>query len=353
MLRRIPWRGVLTALAILATLFVLSSCASAEDYPQTTIDPGGDAADVIHGIYSLVWWLAVVVFVLVEGAIIFIMFRYRGGKKGPSERPSPVHGNTRLEIIWTVIPAIVLIIIAVPTLRGIATLAEQQTGPDVFHVDVYGQQFFWQFEYPELIKPDGSVVVTTGTMNIPVDRRVELTIHSRDVIHSFWVPRLNGKMDAIPGTPNHLWIEADEADTYLGQCAEFCGLAHADMRFQVTAMEEADFNQWRDSQISPSASGGDSGGEEDPQMAQALQMIETVCAACHTVDGTSAAGTVGPDLSHFASLPSIPGGLENNEENLRKWLENPPAVKPGTAMPNLNLTEEQIDALVAYLYTLE
>lgn len=352
MLRRVPWRGVFSVLAVLATLMVLTSCASGEEFPQTTIDPAGEAAEEIQSVYTLVWWLSAVVFVLVEGALIFILFRYRGGKKRPNERPAPIHGNVRLEIIWTIIPAIILVVILVPTLRGIVTLSETKTGPDVFRVDVYGQQFFWQFEYPDLIKPDGTPVVTTGTMNIPVDRRVEIRLHSRDVIHSFWVPRLAGKTDVVPGNVNHMWLEADTAGTYQGQCAEFCGLSHANMRFQVNAMAADQFNQWMNSQVSASNASGGGGGETD-LVAQGKQIVETVCSACHTVAGTSANGTVGPELSHFTTIPTIAGVLENNKENLRKWLENPPAVKPGTAMPNLNLSQEQIDALVAYLYTLK
>lgn len=347
MLRRIPLRGAasLAAVAVLL-LLVLTGCASAEDNPQTTIDPAGAAGEVIQEIYALIWWLAVVVFILVEGALLYVIFKFRGGARKINGRPVPVHGNTRLEIIWTVIPAIILVIIAVPTLQGIATLNEDQE--DALQVTVIANQFFWQFEYPEILDANGEPLLVSGEMHIPIDQRVELTITSNDVIHSFWVPRLHGKLDAIPGNENHMWLEADMVDTFEGQCAEFCGLAHALMRFTVVSHEQADFDAWTQERT---ASGGGEGG--DDLAAQGQEIVESTCAACHTVAGTSAAGTVGPELTGFASHPQIAGVLENTPENLHEWLEDPPAVKPGTGMPNLGLTEQQIEALTAYLYTLE
>lgn len=344
MLRRVPFRLVLSIATILVVL-ALTGCASAEDNPQTTIDPGGAAADIVQDIYALIWWLAVAVFVLVQGALLYVLWRYRAKKdRDPSDRPTPVHGNTRLEIIWTVIPAVILVVIAVPTIRGIVDLAERQEDPaDAMQVNVIANQFFWEFEYPDILNDEGEPVTSTGMLNIPVGERVELTLHSNDVIHSFWAPRLGGKTDTIPGHENHMWIEANEADTYAGQCAEFCGTAHALMSFDVVAMEEAEFADWRDQQVAP---------PEDPEEL-ALELIESTCASCHLVEGTSAQGTVGPALDGFANQDMIADEVENNEENLRDWLADPPAVKPGTEMPNLGLSEQEIDALVEYLYTLE
>lgn len=348
MLRRIPLRGAASLAAVgVLLLLVLAGCASAEDNPQTTIDPAGAAAEVIQEIYALIWWLAAVVFILVEGALLFVLWKFRGGARKVNGRPVPVHGNTRLEIIWTVIPAIILVIISVPTLQGIATLAEEEE--DAFQVRVIANQFFWQFEYPEIMDANGEPVMVSGEMHIPVDQRIELTLVSNDVIHSFWVPRLGGKMDAIPGRENRMWFEADAADTYEGQCAEFCGLAHALMRFTVVSHEQADFDAW----VAEQASGGDGGDGGDDLAAQGLEIMESTCAACHTVAGTSAQGAVGPELTNFASNPQIAGVLENTPENLHEWLADPPAVKPGTAMPDLGLTDQQIEALTEYLYTLE
>ncbi|MEZ4523221.1 MAG: cytochrome c oxidase subunit II [Thermomicrobiales bacterium] len=341
MLRRVPVRLVLFALLTFMIPMILTACAGGVDNPQSTIDPAGAAADEIVDIYSLIWWLAVVVFVLVEGALIFAIFKFRNNKKLINGRPAPVHGNTRLEIIWTMIPAVILAVIAVPTIQGIATLAEQDD--DAFQVRVIGNQFFWEFEYPDIVGADGAPLKVTDELHIPVDTRVQITLVSNDVIHSFWVPRLAGKTDAIPGRTNHMWLEAEDVGTYEGQCAEFCGTAHALMRFSVVADTQEDFDDWvATSQSTPS----------DPVEA-GKQIVESVCATCHLVEGTSAQGNIGPELTNFANNDQIAGVLENNEENLRAWLHDPPAVKPGTAMPNLGLSETQIDALVAYLYTLD
>ncbi|CAN5647453.1 cytochrome c oxidase subunit II [soil metagenome] len=334
-------RLVLFALVTLLVSALLTACGGAEDNPQTTVAPAGPAADSIQEIYNLIWVLAAIVFVLVEGALIYAIFKFRGNRKMINGRPAPVHGNTRLEIIWTIIPAVILAVIAVPTIQGIATMAERDD--DAFHVRVIGNQFFWEFEYPDIIGPDGTPLKVVDEMHIPVDTRIEITLESNDVIHSFWVPRLAGKTDAIPGRQNPMWLEASETGTYLGQCAEFCGTAHADMRFVVIADTQEDFDDWvTTSQSTPS----------DPVEA-GLQIMETVCASCHLVEGTSAQGLVGPELTNFANNDQIADVVDNNEENLRAWLANPQEVKPGTAMPNLGLTEAQIDALVAYLNTLD
>lgn len=343
MQRRVTFRLILFALAALTIPALLAACgAAADDNPQTTFDPAGPAAREIDSIYRLIWWLAVAVFVLVEAALIFAIFRFRKNKNLINGRPAPVHGNTRLEIIWTIIPAIILVIIAVPTVQGIATLAERDD--DAFQVTVYGNQFYFEFEYPDIIGADGQPLRVVDEMHIPADTRIQLKLISNDVIHSFWVPRLAGKMDLIPGRENHMWFQADEPGTYLGQCAEFCGEAHALMRLTVVADTQEDFDDWVAQQRQPPP--------DDPVVA-GQQIMETICATCHLVEGTAAQGTIGPELTTFATQPDIAGVVENNEENLHAWLADPPAVKPGTAMPNLGLSEQQIEALIAYLYTLD
>lgn len=339
--RRVPVKLVLFALVSLIIPAILTACGGADDNPQSTIDPAGPAADDINNIYNLLWVLGAIVFVLVEGALIYAIFRFRGNKKLINGRPAPVHGNTRLEIIWTVIPAVILAVIAIPTIQGIATLAE--TDDEAFQINVIGNQFFWEFEYPDIVGPEGTPLTTTNEMHVPVNTRIELTLLSNDVIHSFWVPRLAGKTDAIPGRENTMWLEADEVGTYVGQCAEFCGTEHAQMRFTVVADTEEDFNTWvENSRSLPS----------DPVEA-GLAIMESTCAGCHLVEGTAAQGNVGPELTNFANNDQIAGVVPNTEENLRAWLANPQDVKPGTAMPNLGLSQGEIDALVAYLNTLD
>lgn len=338
MLRHVPRRAVTIALLILLSV-VLTSCYSADSYPQSSLDAGGAHTARINDVYALVWWGSVVVFILVEGLLLFSIFKFRGEPKTAHGRPVPVHGNNRLEIIWTVVPAVILAIIAVPTLQIISELAEEPPPEESLRVDVYGHQFFWEFQYPDL------GVSTTNEMHIPLDTRIDIRLHSGDVIHSFWVPQLAGKTDVIPGTENRMWFEADQPGTYLGQCAEFCGLAHYNMLMSVVAEPQQEFDDWVAEQTAPPSDEG------DPEAGLAL--METMCAACHLVEGTAAQGAVGPELTHFASEDMIADVLENNEENLAAWLDDPPGIKPGTAMPALPLSEADIANLVAYLTTLE
>lgn len=334
MLRHVPGRVVAIVLLILMG-GILASCGGADDYAQTTLESAGPNAARINDVYALIWWAAVVVFVLVQGLLVYSIFKFRGEPKTAHGRPVPVHGNNKLEILWTVIPAIVLAIIAVPTLQIISELAETPTGDDVLVVEVTGHQFFWSYFYPDL------GVTATNEMHIPVNTRVDVRLHSADVIHSFWVPQLAGKVDAIPGNENHMWLEADEPGTYLGQCAEFCGLAHYNMLLSVVAESQQEFDDWVATQLAPPEDGG------DPERGE--QIIVQMCGACHTVDGTAAQGAIAPNLTDYWQNSDIAGVLENNPENLAIWLADPPAVKPGTQMPNMNLNETQIQDLVAFL----
>lgn len=337
MLRRVP-RWIAAVLLIVVIGGLLTACGSAEDYPQTTLEAAGPHNERILDVYALVWYGSIVVFFLVEGLLIFSIFKFRGEPKTAHGRPVPVHGNNRLEIIWTVIPAIILAIIAVPTLQVISDLSEAP-GDDDMVINVIGHQFFWEFQYPDL------GVNTTNEMHIPVGQRVQINLDSADVIHSFWVPQLAGKTDAIPGDDNSMWLEADAPGTYLGQCAEFCGLAHYQMLMTVVADNQQDFDAWVAEELAPPPAEGDP--------AEGLAIVESQCAACHMVEGTSAQGQVGPALTGFASREQIAGVIENTPENLAAWLEDPPAIKPGTGMPDLPLSEADILNLVAYLETLE
>jgi cytochrome c oxidase subunit 2 len=336
MLRRVPLRAIASMLLLVAIGGLLASCGvgDAANDPQTTIDPAGEAGDIIQDIYALIWWLAVIVFILVEGLLVFAIFKFRKAPKTIHGRPAPVHGNAKLEVIWTVIPAVILVIIAIPTLQGISDLSEKND--DAFRINVYGNQFFWEFEYPEYDN-----LTVTEEFHFPAGQRIDLYLYSNDVIHSFWVPRLNGKTDAIPGNENHMWIQADETGTFIGQCAEFCGVSHALMTITAVADTPADFEAWvAEQQAAP----------DDPALA-GQEVFGTKCTTCHKSAEYPDGGSVGPSLVGFAERPMIAGVLENTPDNLRAWLTNPPAEKPGTIMPNLGLPAEEIDWLIAYLET--
>ena len=325
-------------LALVALALGLAACASPTDDPQSTITQAGKANERIWDVYNILWILSAIVFVLVEGMLVYTIWRFRHRPRTAHGRPVPIHGNTKLEIIWTIIPAIIIAGIGIPTLQVLAELSDSPDDASNIEVQAIGHQFFFEFRYPEGVN-------SSNVLHIPEDTYIDLKLQSDDVIHSFWVPHLNGKTDMVPGRINPMWLRADDPGTYAGQCAEFCGLGHALMKFKVEVHTQADYETWIQEQLNPSTAAGDPAAGE--------QIVTGgPCAACHTVEGTSAQGSVGPELTDFADLPQIAGVVENNEDNLRAWLANPPAVKPGTAMPNLNLSQVDINNLVAYLETL-
>jgi cytochrome c oxidase subunit 2 len=210
------------------------------------------------------------------------------------------------------------------------------------HVKIVGHQWWWEFEYPEF------KFTTANELHLPANAIVSVDLESVDVIHSFWVPQLGGKTDAIPGRTNQMWFQAGQIGTFHGQCAEFCGIQHADMRFSVVVEPEDQFRAWVERQQAQVAA-------KSGAAAQGEQVFMTgACIGCHTIDGTKAVGKVGPNLTHFASRDTFAGGsMANNTENLRRWLQNPEREKPGNMMKIVPLAPDQIEALIAYLQSLE
>jgi cytochrome c oxidase subunit 2 len=365
-------KRLLWAVALMAMVLVLGSCALDDggqtDLPQNTFDPAGPTAQKQKDLLVPVLWVAGIVFVLVEGGIVLIAIRYRR-RKGQERMPPQIHGNTRLEIGWTIAPAVVLAFVMVPTVGLIWELAERP--PDAMQITVKGYQWWWGFEYmDEDMQVDygqGGPIVTADVMVIPTDTTIDLSIESaggliggddpdHQVAHSFWAPRLFGKQDAMPGRTNHIVFAADEPGTYWGQCAEFCGLQHARMRFRIVALDEARWQSWVENQKQPAVE------PTDPLAKQGMDLFLNgvsgggQCTACHAIGGTEATSPAGPDLTHFAEPTHECFAGCNWEttdvESLKAWLRNPPAVKLGSKMPSYDLTEDEIDALTAYLLSL-
>lgn len=342
------WRTKALLLALFLFGALLSvACQETSSTPQSTFGTQGDHAREVQDLFVPVIWLAVAVFVLVEGLLIYALFRFRA--KAGQPRPAQIHGNTKLELVWTIVPVLLLAGIAVPTLSTIYKHA-QDPRPGALEIRVKAHQWWWQFEYPE------SQIITANEMHIPVGRQVSVLLESEDVIHSFWVPQLAGKQDIIPTHTNRRVFTALTPGTYLGQCAEFCGASHANMRFRVMAHTPEDYDAWVAAQKAPAP---------EPTTLLAIQGKElfgkSACIGCHTVDSIpQARGIIGPNLSHIGSRETIAAGiLDNTPESMAKWLKDPPAVKPnrgtkpGFAMPNLNLTDEQVSQLVAFLESLK
>jgi len=369
--------------------------------PLTSLAPEGPSAESIQQLLVPVTSIAAVVFVLVIGAIVFISWKFRERKDSdPDEFPSQIHGKTTLEIGWTILPALILAGIAVGTVMTIINLNREE--PNAIKVQVAGQQWWWQYKY-DLNSDgnfDGPEDITTATeLVIPAGKPVQVTTTSNDVIHSFWIPGLNGKKDAVPGLYNPLKLQADEPGVFRGQCTEFCGLSHANMRMLVRAVSSSDYDAWVRNQLKDHAS-----DPTNPVAAEGKKVWQALCAQCHVIKGINDAkmketppplvAGVAPDLTHFMTRGTFAGSIFNlyepvssdgqplpmsdvaaagdpgavltggpvntatvNRVTLEAWLRNAPALKPmypqgGRGMPNLNLTEEQIDQLVAFLETL-
>lgn len=321
-------------LAALVGALLVAGCARA---PQSILDPAGPVARAQYRLFTFDVAMVTGIGVVMAFLILYAVFRFR--RRGSAGGlPPQVDGNRRLEIGWTLAAVLVLVPLAVEPIKDEFALAAPLPGQDVLQVRVVGHQWWWEFEYPDL------GIVTANELHIPTGQPVQLTITSADVLHSFWVPRLGGKMDAVPGRQNKLWLQADEPGTYLGQCAELCGTSHANMRLRVIAQTAAEFEAWVRTRQNPVTQ------PQSDLAARGQAKFQQTCAACHTVDGTPAKGKVGPNLTGVGSRTTIAAGmLQNTDENLARWLQNPPAVKPGALMPNLNLKKEEIEALVAYL----
>lgn len=217
---------------------------------QNTFAPEGEVADKQRDLFVIVTIIATLILIGVSAALVYIMVRYRR-RSDDEPPPKQVHGNTRLELAWTIAPALLLLVIAVPTVTGIIDLGREPKA-DALHVHVIASRFSWSFEYtdPEFADADGDPL-RSAELHIPVDREIGVELESQDVIHSFWVPKLAGKLDVMPGRNNRMWFNATKAGTYSAQCAEFCGIGHSVMRFSVVAQEEADFQAWVDEQLAP------------------------------------------------------------------------------------------------------
>ncbi len=305
---------------------------------MTTVAPKSDLGRAIHDLFMNISGWALLIFVVVEALLIAVAFAFRD-RPGRGE-PRPVHGHLGLEIAWTLVPVIIVVSIAVPT---IATVFKTQATPprESLVVEVVGHQWWWEVRYPSL------GITTANELHLPAGRPISLHLKSADVIHSFWAPRLGGKRDLIPGRVNSLTFTVDGPGEYAGQCAEFCGVSHANMRLTVIAQSPVDFEAWTkrltSTPIPPSA-----------ETAKGLQAFTAAgCAACHTIQGV-AFGVIGPNLTHVGSRKTLAGGiLQNTPEALAAWLKDPPRIKPGVLMPKLPLTDDQNAALVAYLRSLK
>ncbi|MDA0700108.1 MAG: cytochrome c oxidase subunit II [bacterium] len=350
-------RWLQLGLLLAASVPLIAACEFSG--PQSALDPAGPVAQAQLDIFLWTYWLSWPVMIGVFGALIYALWRFRAkNAKDATAVPHQTHGNMRLEIAWTIIPVVLVVLVAVPTVRTVFQ-TEQRITPAMLSADDVivrstGYQWWFKFEYPEL------GIITANELIIPVGQRVVMALDSADVLHSFWVPRLAGKRDMIPNNDNQIWFIANEAGTYYGQCAELCLGAHAYMRFRVIAMERPDYDRWVAAFQNASQA---SLAQADPLVDRGRQLVaQKGCVACHVIDGYSAGATVGnpafPSLTNFGLRTTVGAALlDNTPENLAAWLRDPQALKPGNRMPTLwTATDpnrnDEIDAVVAYLLSL-
>jgi cytochrome c oxidase subunit 2 len=293
-------------------------------------------AGAISDLFVLVLIVCLIILFIVTAMVAFSLLRFRH-KPGQTD-PKPSHGNWKLETAWTVIPFFVLIWLLTLTARG---MKESDPPPDQkSDILVISHQWWWEAKYLK------NGVITANEIHIPVGVKQLLTLESADVIHDFWVPRLAPKMDIVPGHPNHLWLEADKAGSYLGTCSEFCG---AQQHFLIIAQSPNEFDAWQRQQTKTSAKPLTPSANTGSRIFQQM-----TCVNCHTVNGTPAKGQAAPDLTHFAGRQTLGAViLANTPENLSRWLKNPQDIKPAILMPDLKLTDSQVSDLTSYLESLQ
>jgi len=335
---------------ILAAIFSAAGSALADSHspdlsPTNIFAPDSTPA---HSIFRLsMFGLEVegAIFVVVFSLLAYAVVKFRQRKGDDDLEPPQVYGSNQMELAWTVLPVLIVVVLFLSTAQVIHRVQDAKRPDDAIQVTVTAHQFWWEYSYTQYD------FVASNELHVPVSdphhpTPTYLTLLSADVDHSFWVPRLAGKTDLIPNHPNSMWIDPQETGLFLGQCAQYCGVQHAKMLLRVYVQNRPDFDRWVHEQQQPAVS--------DPSVAAGRTMFQAkLCFICHTIRGTPAAGKVGPDLTHLMSRDTIgSGAVPNTPENLRKWIRNPGTFKPGSLMPPQDLTDQQLDQIAAYLETL-
>jgi cytochrome c oxidase subunit II len=329
--RRRAWRWSLT-------LALLAGCA--QEGAPSVLDPHGPGARRIEGLWWLMLWISVAVFGVVLAFLVAAVVKSR--RKGDASAAHPRWGEPFVVIGGIVVPSLILVAVFVVSLRDMAALSSPKPEPRIT-IEVVGHDWWWEVVYEE------AGAVTANEIHVPVGEPVRLELTTDDVIHSFWVPQLQSKTDLIPGQTNVMWLEADEPGRYRGQCAEYCGLQHANMIFYIVAEPAADFRTWLSEQAA------DAPEPQDFSAAAGREVfLDNTCAGCHAIRGTEATATLGPDLTHLAARDTIASGvLDNTRSDLATWIVDPQGVKPGATMPPTSLTADELENLLDYLEQLE
>jgi cytochrome c oxidase subunit II len=339
-------RRALKIIVVLSSSMTATLAQAVDSLSPTNIfAPASTPADTIFGLSIFVLAVTAAIFVIVFSLLLYAVVRFRKRADDDGREPPQVYGSNQVELAWTVIPILIVVALFMATARVIASIQRAEQPPNAVEVIAIGHQFWWEYRYPALH------VVTANELHVPVSDPAHPTptfikLLSADTDHSFWIPRLAGKTDLIPNRMNHTWIDPHETGIYVGQCAQYCGTQHAKMLLRVYVQSRDEFDRWIQEQSQVSHT-GDTASEGQ-------HIFETTaCINCHAISGTVADGRFGPDLSHLMSRDTIAAGAApNTPENLRRWIRNPEAIKPGSRMPAMELSDRELDAVTAYLTTL-
>jgi cytochrome c oxidase subunit II len=342
------FKTALLVSSLFSILFLISARLVFAQGPQSTpsiLAPASTPAREILGLSLFVLLITGAIFVSVAGLLVFVIVKFRARGAEADHEPAQVYGSTQVELAWTVIPVLIVVVLFLTTARIIFAIQDSPRPASALDVTVVGHQFWWEFRYPKLN------IVTANELHIPVSTHEQpeptyLRLLSADVDHSFWVPQLAGKTDLIPNHPNELWMDPAQPGLYVGQCAQFCGVEHAKMLIRVYVDTPEQFAAWVANQQRP--------GIEEESVAAGRKIFESeACVNCHSIVGTPAHGAFGPDLTHLMSRATLASGAAmNTPENLHAWIADPNTFKPGALMPAMQLSDHDTDLVVAYLETL-
>jgi len=352
-MREADWRAVVSRVAgvlvLLAGILLAAGLCVANtptNHPVPSIfEPHSTPAESIRHLSYFVLGITGLIFLVVFSLLSYAIVKFRNRVADSKREPAQVYGSTQIELAWTVIPILIVVVLFLATARVIHAIQDAPKPARRVEVTAIGHQFWWEFRYP------GLGIVTANELHVPVSDPAQptptfLKLLSADTDHSFWIPQLAGKTDLIPNRVNETWLDPQETGLFLGQCAQYCGTQHAKMLLRVYVDSTEDFNAWVRGQQQPS--------NYDEKEAAGRRVFEsTACLNCHAIAGTNGTGRFGPDLTHLMSRRTIAAGAaENTPENLRLWIQNPDAIKTGSLMPAMKLSDTELDALVRYLETL-
>jgi len=333
-------------IVIFAFLSTAAFAAASEPTNGTNIfAPASTPAKLVAHLSGFVLAITGIIFVVVCTLLVYSVIKFRGRAGDAGREPPQVYGSTQIELAWTIIPILIVVVLFLATARVIHAVQDAPQPPGAIEVTAIGHQYWWEFRYPKL------GVVTANELHIPVSDPANptptfLALLSADTDHSFWIPELAGKTDLVPNHPNRMWMDPQRTGIFLGQCAQYCGVQHAKMLLRVSVDSPEDFAAWVRGQQQPAV--------QDASVAAGRQVFESnACMNCHAVGATPANGRFGPDLTHLMSRITIASGAaKNTPENLRLWIQNPNAIKPGSLMPAMQLNDADLDAVVSYMETL-